>query len=69
MNTKFFGESNKNKFIKELKKVFGNNVETTKNKVTKITENSTDEQYPSAKAVYTTIDEKLSGIETLLASI
>lgn len=69
METKFFGITNRNKFLNELKKVFGNNVETTKNKVTEITENSTDEQYPSAKAVYTTIDEKLFGIETLLASI
>lgn len=69
MNTKFFGEANKNKFIKELKKVLGGDTESTKNKVTEITEDSTDEQYPSAKAVYTIIDEKLSNIEQLLASI
>ena len=32
------------------------NVETTDNKVTKITENSTNEEYPSAKAVYELVD-------------
>lgn len=30
--------------------------ETTSNKVTEINENSTDEEYPSAKAVYAAID-------------
>ena len=43
--------------------------ESTENKVTSITESSSDSQYPSAKAVYTYVNTVLGDIETILASI
>ena len=43
--------------------------EETSNKVTEITENSTDVQYPSAKSVKTYVDSIVGNIETALANI
>lgn len=43
--------------------------ETTANKVTSISVQSTDTEYPSAKAVYTAINNTLGNVETLLAAI
>ena len=45
------------------------NVEVTTNKVTSISAQSTDTQYPSAKATYTYIESTLGDIETLLSNI
>lgn len=44
-------------------------VEDASNKVTSISSNSTDTQYPSAKATYTYINTILGNIETLLAEV
>lgn len=45
------------------------NMETTDNKTTSLSRASTDQQYPSAKAVYDFVMDKLGDIETLLAAI
>lgn len=42
--------------------------EKISNKVTEITEESTDEQYPSAKAVYDVINENIHGVKVLSSS-
>lgn len=45
------------------------NLEVTDNKTTNISENSTDDQYPTAKAVYLKIDSTLGDIEKALAKL
>ena len=49
--------------------VTGKNLETANNKVTSLSASSTDTQYPSAKAVYDTITDKISSVYRYKGSV
>lgn len=49
--------------------ITGKNLETANNKVTSLSASSTDTQYPSAKAVYDTITDKISSVYRYKGSV
>lgn len=64
--------NNTNKFVTTSEKNIWNNKENPENKVIQIDSNSTDQQYPSAKCVYTNINnlnERINIIEQLAGNV